>query len=250
MALLDSGLIESIRTKLQTASSPLKLADVAKGLTRPKKVKAADFQHEIEQFLEEDVRLRRTFSYPSGKDDRIRYWARDEKQLLWEKVLGITDEPHSFSALKTQLTREVKGTAPAFIEGVIREMILGGQLFEYPKGPKKSGPLYGKYPPPPPPPPLHLPKNKKVLAKIVADCRKLAAIPGITAWDVMRALQDELGGEIPQKTASRDPSSEPENPGRQESPLAPNGAAGVTVDALILKAIAQVPVLSKVDPIV
>src|SRR5262245_37864448 len=115
-----SGLAETVRTKVQSAAAPLKLADVAKGLTRPNKVKAADFQQEIRQLLEEDVRLGRLHSCPSGKDEAPRYWSRDEKQVLQEKALVLADQPKTLPALKTALAKEIKGVAPAFVERVVR----------------------------------------------------------------------------------------------------------------------------------
>src|SRR5262245_23717126 len=84
-----AGPAEAVRAKLQDAPAPLKLAEVVKGLPRPKKVKKAEWAAEVRQVLEEEVRLARAYSYPSGKNGELRHWSRDEKQLLRDKALAL-----------------------------------------------------------------------------------------------------------------------------------------------------------------
>src|SRR4051794_6703389 len=84
---------EAVRAKLQQAPAPLKLADVAKGLPKPRGKKAADLQDEVRKVLDEEVRLGRAFCHPSGKDGAPRYWARDEKQVLRDKAVELAAAP-------------------------------------------------------------------------------------------------------------------------------------------------------------
>ena len=148
-ATVETSLAETIREKLQTSSVPLNLNDVTKGIRRPKKVTAADFKAEIRKILEEEVRLGRVFSHPSGKQNQVRYWVRDEKQFLRNRAMEAAAVPHPLSALKTKLGKEIKGVEGAFVENVVRELISEDQLFEHPPKTKKSGPLFGTSPPPP-----------------------------------------------------------------------------------------------------
>src|SRR5262245_10395799 len=88
-----SDLAEAIRGRLQGAPAPLKLAEVAKGLPKPKKTTAADFKGEVRAVLEEQVRLGLAFCHPSGKQNEARYWSRDEKHLLRERALDLASNP-------------------------------------------------------------------------------------------------------------------------------------------------------------
>jgi len=178
MTLVDSTFVtsevaEAVRGKLQNAPAPLKLADVVKGLPKPRKTKAADFQNAIQPILDEQVRLGQAFRCPSGKNGDPRYWSRDEKHLLRERAIEIASTPLSPAAMKTKLKSEVKGVEPAFLQLVIEELIGQDNLFEHPAKTARGGPLLGAMPPPPPPPPLERPKHVKALNKLIADCRKL-----------------------------------------------------------------------------
>ena len=77
MTLLDSTtlaseLAEAVHSKLHNAPAPLKLAEVVKGLPKPRMTKAADFQNEVRPILDEQVRLGQVFRCPSGKNGEMR----------------------------------------------------------------------------------------------------------------------------------------------------------------------------------
>src|SRR5262249_38688718 len=152
--------------KLRAAPSPLKLAEVAKGLPKPKKVSAAEMQDQVRAILNEEVRVGRAFCCPSGKGGVMRHWSRDEKQLLRDKAVDLAATPKSMWALKKDLGKEVKGTDGSFVEELLRELIGEDRLFEHPAKTKAGGSLLGPSPPPPPPPPLEQPKHHKTLTKI------------------------------------------------------------------------------------
>jgi hypothetical protein len=121
-----------VRDKLDGSASPLKLAEVAKNLPKPRKQKAAEFHKEIEQLLDADYLDGKVFRYPSGPKGAIRYWARDERHLLIEVALKLGAEPRTIVTLKKELSRVIKGTDGAFIEGLIRDLIGEDRLFEHP----------------------------------------------------------------------------------------------------------------------
>src|SRR5262245_35857906 len=103
---LASPVHKAIREKLNLASAPLKLAEIVKGLPKPKKKKgepAADIKDEVREFLDVEVRASRAFAYPSGKDEELRYWSNDEKALLRQKVLDLAAEPQPIAELKKKL---------------------------------------------------------------------------------------------------------------------------------------------------
>ena len=137
------GIEETVRKKLQEAPGPLKLSEVVKGFPNPKKQ-----TEKVRNYLDEEVRHGRAFSYPSGKKEEVRYWVKDEKHLLREKTLEFATNPQSIPALKKYLGLVVKGADGAFVEGVIREMIADDVLFQHPEQ-KKGTPLFGSSPPPP-----------------------------------------------------------------------------------------------------
>jgi hypothetical protein len=242
-----SGISDAIRAKLHQAPAPLKLADVVKGLPRPKGMKAAEFQDDVRKSLEEDVRLGRVFCYPSGKNATPRYWSRDEKQVLRDKAVEMASVPRPLSALKTALGKEVKGTDGAFVEALVRELIGDERLFVHPPKTKKGAPLFGAAPPPPPLPPLAQAKHKKVVDKLVSQCRKLLTASGVAAEELLVALRAGLcAAGAPE--APSPPRESPATRGAEAELVAdPVAAEGAEIDALILKAVSAAPVLSLAD---
>jgi len=260
-------LAESIHAKLQSASAPLKFFEVARGLEKPRKVKAADFQEEIRAALAEDVRLGRAFSHPSGKGGEARYWGRDERQTLREKALALATTPQSLSALKIALGKEIKGTDPAFIDTVLQELIREGRLFEHPPKSSKGLSLFGATQPPPPLPALERARFKKTVDRLAAESRKLLQAAGAEAEDLFEALRMRLRNMGPIETTEQPPASvpassdvaaaaetplsspepattaAPEQRGQLESP----GLPGSGLEDLILKAVEDTPVVSLAD---
>jgi hypothetical protein len=246
MAALDtpaavSVVSDTIRAKLLQAQAPLKLAEVAKGLPKPRKLKAADFQEGIRKVLEEEVQLGRAFCYPSANNKALRYWSKDEKQLLRDKALCLAANPVPLSALKPALGREVKGTDGSFVEAVVRELIGDGRLFEHTPNKKNGAARFGSSPPPPPSPPLEQAKHRAAVNKIADGCLKLLAATGVAAEVLLLALRDRLSE---RRSAVGDKTHLPEDPAGprgRETPAEPN------CGELILKAIATSPVLSLAD---
>jgi len=233
-----STLMEAVHGKLQSAPAPLPLSNVVKGLPRPRKMKVAEFQNEVQSILDEQVRLGLVFRCPSGKNGNLRYWSRDEKHLLREKALELASTPQTMAAMKTKLKKEVKGVEATFLQTVIEELVAEGRLFQHPAKTAKRGPLIGASPPPPPLAPLEQTKNAKVLSKIVKDCQKLVVSAKVSVDELIRSLQRQLLPSLDTKsdiviaeTASTQPTDETPPP-RAE------------LDQLILKAVADVPVLS------
>src|SRR5581483_935013 len=208
---LEPSLADAVRSKLHDAVAPLKLADLAKGLKRPRRVKAADFQEEVRKLLDDEVRQGRAFAYPSGKGGAVRYWSRDEKQLLRDRSVELAATPQPMSKLKTALGKEVAGADGAFVEGVVRELAGEGRLYEHPAKRKGAGAPLGAAPPPPPPvptPPLERAKHKKTLAVLAKTCRRLLDSTGASLDELFQAVQArmrDLGASEPTKSAPAAP---------------------------------------------
>lgn len=249
---LQPSLADDVRGKLRDAAAPVKLADLTKGLKRPRRVKAADFQEEIGNLLEDEVRQGRAFAYPSGKGGAVRYWARDEKQLLRERALELAATPQPMSKLKTSLGKAVAGADGAFVEAVVRELVGEGRLFEHPAKRKGAAPLLGVAPPPPPPvptPPLERTKHKKTLAVLAKTCRRLLDATGASLDELFQAVQArmrELDAAKPAEPAPAAPqpaaSAEPPAAAPEPPPALPSG-----VEDLIVKAAETSPVVSIAD---
>lgn len=241
------GIEEAVRKKLQEAPNPLKLSEVVKGFPKLKKPKKGppppDLNEEARKILDEEVRLGRAFSYPSGKNGESRYWAKDEKHLLREKTLEFAHTPQSIPALKKQVAAVVKGTDGAFGETVIREMIADDVLFEHPEQ-KKGTPLFGAEPPPPPPPPLEQPKHKKALDKLVGDCGKLLTAAGVSAGDLLQVLSERLCPVMLASPAVAEPHT---TNGSQQPSASDEIPSDLKLEELILQAAATRPVVSLAD---
>lgn len=213
---------DMIREKLRAAPQPLKLADVVKGLTRPKKVKPADFQGLAREAIDAAFLLGQAFHYPSGPKGVERFWGRDEKQALRDAAVKAAAEPKTLAALRTAVGKAVKGTNPEFIDGVVRGLIGEDQLFEHPAKTKAGGPLFAATAPPPQLPPLLRPKFRKKFDTFAKSAGKLLAEAGASFDDLVAALRSVLA-----------PSPEPTTPDAE--PTAPIAE----LDALILDAVAN-----------
>jgi hypothetical protein len=255
-------LTESLHTKLHSASAPLKFSEVARGLTKPRKIKAADFQEEIRSALAEEVRLGRVFSYPSGKGAESRYWGRDEKQVLRDKALELAATPGPLSTLKIKLGKELKGTDAAFIDSVVQELIRDNQLFEHPPKSSKGVVLIGATAPPPPLPVLERARFKKTVDRLALESRKLLHAAGAQAEDLFEALRVRFRNLGPLETAPKPPPAAPaeaatspeqadERPAHDARPsqsvAEPPALAGSGLEDLILKAVENTPVVSLAD---
>ena len=214
-------LISSIREKLQQSPQPLKLAEVVKGLPRPKKVKAADFQNQVLQALDAEFQMGRVFRYPSGAKGTERFWVRDEKQALRDAVMKAAAEPKSIATLKKEIGKSSKGTDANFIEEVIRGLIADDRLFEHAS---KRAPLFAAHAPPPPQPKLYQPKFRKKLDTLAKSAAKLISETDSTPDELFAALQEVLTSSTSTQSAStQDVAS----------------AGGTELEQLILKAVAN-----------
>jgi hypothetical protein len=269
------ALADDIHSKLQAASAPLKFAEVVKGLSRPKRIKADDFQEEVRTILAEEVRLGRVFSQPSGKSGEARYWGRDEKQVLRDKTLDLAANPLPIAMLKTKLGQEVKGTDPAFLEPLVRDLIQDGRLFEYPPASRKGQPRFGATAPPPPLPTLERGRFLPTLNRLDTECRKLLHAAGVGPDELVEALRVRLNTlgplapapkpgpaapESPEVETAAAPGSEPAALPRPERATAgsveprqppevtePPSFSGSGIEDLILKAVENAPVVSLAD---
>jgi hypothetical protein len=223
----ESTLPELIRDKLSRSDRPLKLADVVKGLPRPKKVKPADFQTNARDALDEDYRLGRVFRYHSGPKGVERFWVRDEKQILRGAILDAASQPKTQSTIRTAVGKTVKGTDGKFIDDVIRGLIAEDRLFECPPKSKAGGPLFATHAPPPPLPKLETAKFQKKLETVVKSAAKLLADAGVPTEELLDALRLRLTRLATTTTAL---------PATAENTPA---AAVPELDELILKAVAH-----------
>jgi hypothetical protein len=190
------SLPDTLRQTLATASTPLTLKELAKGLKRPSKVRAPEFEASLPGYLADDLQSGRVFKYGSGKAGADRYWSRDERHALREAVLSAAATPATVADLVKKAVAVGLKTDKAFAESVVRDLIGEDRLFEHP--PKKKGgqPLFGaeKAPPPPPPPhPLEVGKVKKDFDKLVASAKKLLdAIEQVSADELLTRLGTRL----------------------------------------------------------
>ena len=233
-----TGLAEAVQAKLQAAAGPLKFAEVVKGLPPQKGVKQAQLKEQVQHLLEEEVRLGAAFSQPSGKKGEARYWARDERQYLRDKAIESATTPQAMPALKKTLTTTLKGVEGEYVLGLIKEMILDELLYEHPGKTKTSVPLFGATRARP------LDRHKTKVDKLVADCNKLLSTAGVTVDDLMQTLRASLVQVKPQPSAIAQ-IVEP-TPQRVEEiqPLSPPREEAGSLEDLILKAVAETPVVS------
>jgi hypothetical protein len=183
------SLIQAVREKLAGAAAPLKLSEVAR---KPAKRKKSDFEAELSQVLADEIRAGRVFHYPSGPKGADRYWGTDERHLLKEEAVGLAAEPASFSSLRTGLKKVVKGTNDGFIDGLLRELVGEGRLFEYPAGKKGGTTKFGSQPPPPPVPPLRQAKFQKRLDGLRKTAEKLLADAKVSVDELLAELLTRL----------------------------------------------------------
>jgi hypothetical protein len=169
----SATLADMICKKLQESANPLKLAEVAKGLKKPKKTKKPDFEEEVRAHLDELTRQGIAFHYPSAKGGTERYWHKDEKHLLRTRAVELAAEPQTLSGITRLLAREIRGVDSAFVDIIVRELIGDDQLFEYPAATARGGPRFGAVAPPPPLPPLQRPNLKRKVDKLILDANKL-----------------------------------------------------------------------------
>jgi len=130
------------------------------------------------------------FRQPSGKKGEVRYWTRDERHHVREKVLELAAKPMKLEALAKAAAKELKAEAK-YAEGQVRDLIGEEQLHEHKA--KKGPSLFGATKPAPPPPPLSLPANARKVAALAKSVQALMKTAGVGADEVLVALRAELG---------------------------------------------------------
>ena len=235
-----TGLAEAVRAKLQTASGPLKLAEVVKGLPPQKGVKKAQLEEQVRDLLEEEVRLGAAFAWPSGKKGETRYWSRDERQFLRDRAIESAATPQPMSALKTKLGKEVKGVDGDYVLTLVEELTRDQLLYQHPAKTEKGGPLFGASRARP------LDKHKTALNKLVTDCNKLLTAAGVTVDDLFQALRNGLGLERsqPATAIAAGGANIPAARNDETQPPARPREDAASLEGMILKAVAETPVVS------
>ncbi len=192
---------------LKDSPHPLTFKEVLKKLPkRPKKVDAAAYEGRITGALDDETRSGRAFSAPSGKGGAVRYWGRDERQVLREKALELAATPAEQAKLVKAAAKEVKGADLAFVEGLVQDAVTAGALFTHPPK-KKGGPLIGSSPPPPPPPPP-APVNDSLIEALRSAERPLAmnellkALPKAPAGEKAPAYRDRIEAALAEELRS------------------------------------------------
>ncbi len=189
-------LVDAVRKKLQDAPAPLKLAEVTKGLPKPKKVKAADFQEDVRRLINEEVRLGQAFRYPSGPKGVERYWAKDEKQALRTAAIQAAGEPLTLAKLRDAAKRTVRGADNKYVEAVIVELVTEGQLFKHQITARTQ--KYAGHPQPI----LEEPRFRDIVKSLTGSARKLQDAAGLTTDQLIEFLRNQLGPEKPSTSKS------------------------------------------------
>src|SRR5262249_52498882 len=110
---------ELIHQKLDHSTAPLTVKELAKGLARPKKVTAGEFEKSIADYLADNVRAGWVFGHPSGSKSAERYWNRDEKDVIRQAVLAAASEPKKLGDLKKAAKSAVAKVDKKFADGVV-----------------------------------------------------------------------------------------------------------------------------------
>lgn len=147
-------LAESVREVLKSAVGPLLFKDVKAALKKADALVTAGSNKTTDSDIEVAIReisaLGHCFSCESGKGGAVRYWHRDEEQALRDATVRLTITPLSMAKLTKALAGEVQGADARFAEGVVRDLIGDGRVFEHPPAKAEGAPLYATTPPPPP----------------------------------------------------------------------------------------------------
>jgi hypothetical protein len=122
--------LEGLRQRLAESPTPLVLKDATKGLApKSKKAPPPDFP----ALLAEEVQAGRAFWYPSGPKGLERYWAKDEKQVIREAVLGAAGQPRKLGELQ-KVAKEATQADKPFAAAIVDELLSTGQLHKQSSG--------------------------------------------------------------------------------------------------------------------
>ena len=188
--------------QLQNSPIPLTLKQLSKVLPKPKKGRSTakkvqpepqetplSPEKQAEALLEAQLATAQVFRQPSGKKGECRYWGKDERHHLRQKVLELAAKPMKLETLAKNGAKELKADT-TYVESLVRELIGEGQLHEHKA--KKGPSLFGAKPPPPP---LSLPVHAKKVSALVKSIQALMQAAGVSAEEVLVAVRAKLGGE-------------------------------------------------------
>ena len=238
--------LDTLRQRAADAPAPVAFKDLTKGMKKPAKQSAPDFQKGLADLLEEDVQTGRLFRYPSGPKGADRYWHKDEVHAIREAVLEAAAAPAAVADLAKKAAAAVPKTDKRFAEGVVRDLIGEDLLFEYPPKKKNGPPVFGVDKPPPPPHLLDTGKAKTDFGKLVAAAQKLlSAHTGVDARDLLARLRAELTGEPADDAEPAEESAEPAHADAQPRPATPHHPVvpSAALRARILEIVEGVPAM-------
>jgi hypothetical protein len=225
---------EGVRQRIKDAPSPMKLADVVKGL-KPKKIKQDEFARQVVASLEEDVRQGLIFATPSAKNGAIRYWSKDERQALRDRVLELATTPLTLAALRRNAASAAKGCDAKYIDTIIQDLTEDRLLFKHPAGRTY---VLSASPPPPPPPPLEQKTHAANVKKAIEACQRLLSKSGVSVNELLAHLRAKLQP----ISMPLDPSPEPAS--KQEEKSSPTATSTTDIEELVLKVIENEGVVS------
>ena len=187
--------------QLQNSPIPLTLKQLSKVLPKPKKGRSTakkvqpepqqtplSPEKQAEALLEAQLATAQVFRQPSGKKGECRYWGKDERHHIRQKVLELAAKPMKLETLAKNGAKELKADT-TYVESLVRELIGEGQLHEHKA--KKGPSLFGATPPPPP---LSLPTHAKKVSALVKSVQALMKAAGVSAEEVLVAVRANLGG--------------------------------------------------------
>lgn len=118
----------------------MKLSDLKKGLTKPKKVSKEAFEANIQEEIVAATQSGRAFVYPSGKKGEDRHWSQDEKHAIHEEALRLAEAARALATLVKKAAGVSKAEPALAGERDPRTDRRGARLTVHPSGKKgRSG---------------------------------------------------------------------------------------------------------------
>jgi hypothetical protein len=217
-ATATDNLAEKLLQRLEESPKPLTLKELVKGLPKPKKGQPSLVER-AKELLDAELATARVFRYPSGKKSENRYWNRDERHHLRERILAVATTPIALEKLAKEAAKGLKADAP-YVQSLVRDLIGERQLHEHkPKG--KAAPLFGSEPPPPP---LELPANAGTVQKLAKSVQELVDKCEVSIEEVFAAVRKLLGPT----------SDQPAPPIAPSTTMNPVSASQLKLDEIIL----------------
>ncbi|MFQ3592258.1 MAG: hypothetical protein SNJ82_03595 [Gemmataceae bacterium] len=191
--------------KLTASPVPLTLKELVKGLPKVKKGQPK-WPEQVQEILEAEATMARVFCQPSDKNAALRYWTKDERHHIRERILALAATPMLLTELTGEVAKQFKAEK-SYVERLVRDLIGEGRLHEHKPLGKSKKALFGSESPPPPPPPLSLPANAKKVDALAKSVQGLMAKVGVDAETIFAAVREKLGLSAPSvsKTEQENP---------------------------------------------